>query len=137
MARKKCACRAYPDAHHCFQWAEAYRDLCGFCSADHPLKAIQGGPTVTGRRMGEFEFAAAQEEAEDQMFKLEETEYSGSGVMRCCIQSLGNYFDTNDGDIAIGTKVECETAKDAADHGMTLIDRGGKGMWIASWIAEK
>lgn len=94
-----------------------------------------------GRRMGEFEFAAAQDEAEDQMLKIEETSYSSAGVTRCCVQSLGDFFDSRPASdqAKIGTKVKCTYSKDpeAADHGMTLVDRNGKGIWMASWIAEK
>lgn len=92
---------------------------------------------MPGKQASEFDMAIAQEEAVDRMLDWEETSVSHAGVMRCCVESLGDYFDNlvEGQEVAVGTKVACNHVP-ATDknHGFTLIDRG---TWIASWIADK
>lgn len=93
---------------------------------------------MPGKRLGEFELAAAQDASEDAIL-LEETVFSMAGVLRCCIESLGDYFDKHEDDarVEIGTKVGCSTYPTDEQHGFTLIDHIGQAKWLASWIASK
>lgn len=87
-----------------------------------------------GKRLSETDLAAVQEAADEK--KWEETNVSPAGVMRCCISSIADYFESlEEGQtVPVGTKVACVDNPENPNHGMTLLERG---TWIGSWIAEK